>query len=111
MTTITITKSSDDVFKTIECKGHAGYADPGYDIVCAAISALTINTINSIHKFTGDEIETFTDEEQGIIRFHFINAPSKDADLLLRSYELGVTSIFEEYGKKFLNIKFRREKS
>jgi uncharacterized protein YsxB (DUF464 family) len=109
MTTITITKSSEDCFKTVEVKGHAGFADAGSDIVCAAISAMTINTINSIDRFTEDEIDVFQDQESGIIRFHFKNNPSGDADLLLRSFELGVTSIFEEYGKKFLNIKFRRE--
>ncbi len=109
MTTITITKSSDDSFKSIECKGHAGYADSGYDIVCAAISAMTINTINSIDRFTDDSFDTYQDEEKGIIRIKFKQSPSADADLLLRSFELGVTSIFEQYGKKFLNIKFRRE--
>ena len=28
-------------------KGHAGYAEEGQDIVCAAVSALVINTVNS----------------------------------------------------------------
>jgi hypothetical protein len=34
---------------------------------------------------------------------------SKEADLLLKSFELGVNGIYNEYGKKFLNIKIRRE--
>ena len=109
MTTITITKSSEDVFRSIECKGHAGYADYGNDIVCAAISAMTINTINSIDRLTDDDIDVYQDEDKGIIRFKFNQSPSRDADLLLRSFELGVTSILKQYGKKFLNIKFRRE--
>ena len=109
MTTITITRSSDDSFKSIECKGHAGYADSGYDIVCAAISVLTINTINSVEKFTDDKIVTSQNEEKGILRLEFEGIPSVEADLLMKSFELGVTSIYEQYGKKFLNIKFRRE--
>ncbi len=109
MTNITITKSSDDNYKKIECKGHAGFADYGKDIVCAAISVLTINTINSIEQLTQDEIVVGQDENKGIISIEFKDIPSKEADLLLKSYELGVTSIFEQYGKKFLNIKFRRE--
>ena len=109
MTTITITKSSDGSFKAVECKGHSGYANHGHDIVCAAISAMTINTINSIDRFTDDKPIVTQDEDEGIIRFKFDSPPSGDTDLLLRSFELGVTSIFEEYGKKFLNIKFRRE--
>ena len=109
MTTITITKASNDSYKSVECNGHAGYADYGEDIVCSAISVLTINTINSIDQLTEDKIIVDSDEEKGIIKFEFSSEPSKEADLLLRSFELGVDSIFQQYGKKFLNIKFRRE--
>ena len=109
MTTITITRSSDDNYKRIECKGHAGFDEYGKDIVCAAVSVLTINTINSIEEFTDDDIVINQNEDKGIISFEFKNAPSSEADLLVRSFELGVMSIFEQYGKKFLNIKFRRE--
>ena len=109
MTTITIIKSSDDNFKKIECSGHAGFADRGEDIVCAAISVLTINTLNSIEKFTDDGIVITQDEKKGLITLEFKEIPSKEADILMKSYELGVNSIFEQYGKKFLNIKFRRE--
>ena len=109
MTTITITKSSDDNFKKIECKGHAGFADRGEDVVCAAVSVLTINLLNSVEKFTDDGIVIEQDEKKGLIRLEFKDTPSPEADLLARSFELGVTSISEQYGKKFLNIKFRRE--
>ena len=109
MTTITITKSSDGCYQSVECSGHAGYAEYGEDIVCAAISVLTINLINSVEKFTDDDIITSQDEEKGILKLEFEGIPSKEADLLLQSFELGVTSIYEQYGKKFLNIKFRRE--
>ena len=108
MTKITITKTSDDNYKRIECKGHAGYADSGEDIVCAAISVLTINTMNSIENFTDDKFTCSQDEKKGIIVMEFEDAPSKEAELLLKSYELGVTSIFKQY-RNYLNIKFRRE--
>ena len=109
MTTITITKSKADSYKRIECSGHAGFAESGDDIVCAAISVLTINLINSIDRFTEDKITCDQNEDDGYISISFEQEPSRDADLLLRSFELGVDSIFREYGKKFLNIKFRRE--
>ena len=109
MTTITITKTSNDSYKSIECNGHAGFAEYNKDIVCSAISVLTINTINSIEEFTDDDFILEQDENKGIIRMIFENEPSRDADLFLKSFELGVNSIFQQYGKKFLNIKFRRE--
>jgi hypothetical protein len=109
MTSITITKNANDSYKAIECNGHAGFADYGNDIVCSAISVLTINTINSLDNLTEDEIELFQDEDKGIIRFEFKAEPSHDADILVRSFELGIESIYQQYGKKYLNIKFRRE--
>ena len=109
MTTITIVKSLDDEYRMVESKGHAGFADYGEDIVCSAISVLTINTVNSLDRLTDDKFELFTDEDKGIIRMNFHSPVSRDAELLLKSFELGIRSIYEQYGKKFLNIKFRRE--
>jgi uncharacterized protein YsxB (DUF464 family) len=109
MTTVTIIKSSDDNFKRIEVEGHAGFAEYNKDIVCAAISSMTINLVNSIEKFTDDRFSGSADPDKGIITLEFSEVPSRDADLLCKSFELGVTSISKQYGKKFLNIKFRRE--
>ena len=38
--------------------------DSGQDIVCAAVSVLVINTMNSIERFTDDETSCVSDEEQ-----------------------------------------------
>ena len=48
MTTYNVVK--DKYTTTIEVKGHAGYADYGYDIVCASISTACIVTANLIEK-------------------------------------------------------------
>ena len=40
---------------TIE--GHAGYAEPGKDIVCAGVTALTQTLIKSIEDLTEDKIK------------------------------------------------------
>ena len=109
MTDITIQKNSKGWYKGFKCDGHAGYAEYGQDIVCAALSVLTINTINSIENFAGDLMDVSSDEEKGIITCTFRNKTgniSEEATLLMKSYELGVNGIFEQYGKEFLNIKF-----
>jgi uncharacterized protein YsxB (DUF464 family) len=70
---------------------------------------LTINTINSIEAFAGDLIDVSSDEDKGIITCSFRNRTgniSDEATLLMKSYELGVNGIYEQYGKEFLNIKF-----
>ena len=40
----------------IEISGHAGYAEPGKDIVCAGVTALMQTLIQSIKDLAGDEI-------------------------------------------------------
>ena len=70
-----------------QTEGHAEYADPGQDIVCAAASILVINTINAI--------EEFTEDDAGMISYH-LNHPSKDAQLLLNTMILGLEQMVDD---------------
>ena len=47
MITITVKKRNGNYLEFVS-KGHAGYAEEGQDIVCAAVSVLVINTVNSL---------------------------------------------------------------
>ena len=60
MITVTIYKDSGQ-YAGFTARGHAGYAEEGFDIVCAAASALTINCLNSLEAFTED---SFRGEEK-----------------------------------------------
>ncbi len=88
-------------YKTFTIKGHAGYADPGEDIVCAAVSALVINTINSIEKFTED---AFTcDCRDGVVEsWEFTSEISAETELLMDSLMLGLSDVQKAYGEKYL---------
>ncbi|UWP59618.1 ribosomal-processing cysteine protease Prp [Ruminococcus gauvreauii] len=86
----------------IESKGHAGYGAHGNDIVCAAVSALTINTLNSIETFTEDDFEGGQDD--GYLEFHLTQPVSDRAQLLLDSLVLGLREIRKNYGNKFIEI-------
>ena len=56
MITITVKKRNGNYLEFVS-KGHAGYAEEGQDIVCAAVSVLVINTVNSLETFTDDQFE------------------------------------------------------
>ena len=71
MTKITIFRNQDQAFLGFDCLGHAGYAEEGEDIVCAGISALVINTINSLGVYTKEKFSTDSDEETGMITLRF----------------------------------------
>lgn len=88
------------------CMGHSGFAEAGEDIVCAAISVLVINAVNSIERFTQDEISVVTNEEEGLIDVRFHRASGRDATLLLDSMVLGLTEVKEQYGGKYLRFQF-----
>lgn len=107
MTTITITKSKTGEYKKVTCKGHAGYADSGSDIVCSAVSMLVINTVNSLELLTNTRMETASDEEKGMISCSFKDAPDEGGKLLLDSMVLGLKNVVGEYGGRYLKLNFR----
>jgi len=88
-------------FKT---EGHAGYADKGNDVVCAAISMLVINTINSIEMFTVDDCEIIEDENNAVISLMADSQQSIESRILLKSLELGLNQVAQG-NPDYLSIK------
>ena len=93
----------------IKLDGHAGYAEHGEDIVCAAVSMLVINTINSIELFTNEPIkERAVDNQQGLIDIEFperkLGKFDSDAELLIKSMINGLETVKEMYGEKYIQI-------
>lgn len=87
-------------------KGHAGYAESGYDIICSAVSVLCINLINSVNELTDDRY-TYEMREEGYIHFELGDINAVFSRLLLDSCILGLQAISDHYGKKFIDIKFK----
>jgi len=104
MIKVTIFKDADDMITGFKVLGHAGFGNKGNDIVCAAVSALVINTINSIERFTSDIINITEDEEKGLIEFHLADPISSDANLLLKSLAFGLQGIEQEYKGKYISV-------
>ena len=67
MINITVKKRNGSYLDFLS-RGHAGYAEEGQDIVCAAVSALIVTTVNSLDEFTEDEIEVR--EDDGYVSIH-----------------------------------------
>ena len=107
MTTITITKSKNGNYKQVVCKGHAGYADSGSDIVCAAVSMLVINTVNSLEALTDTAMQVEAEETSGMISFRFTEELKEDGRLLVDSLILGLANVAGQYGKRYVQLKFK----
>ena len=104
MTKIVIRKTNGR-YSGFSCSGHAGYAERGSDIVCAAVSVLVINTINAMEALAAAEMEVSTREEEGIIDVVFPAPPAEKGVLLMDAMVLGLQSIARQYGKKYLRLK------
>jgi len=96
--------TADGLITGFKLSGHAFYSEYGKDIVCAAVSALVINTINSIEKFTSDKFSLKEDENEGIIEFHMVSPISSSTNLLLSSLALGLEGIAREYTDRYIKI-------
>jgi hypothetical protein len=102
MTHATIYKSSlNGEILGFKVLGHAEYAKAGEDIVCASISILVINTINTIDLYCDAIYTTDVDEKAGLIEFKlspFVKdlKVSNEVRVLLNSVELGLCQVAKE---------------
>ncbi|WP_326716890.1 ribosomal-processing cysteine protease Prp [Vagococcus jeotgali] len=94
-------KSGDYV--SFEISGHAGSGPFGYDIVCAAVSALSINTVNSINQLA--EYIPLVESESGYLYFERLQELSDEqirvTNLLVESLLIGLKAI-ETDNKTFI---------
>ncbi|MCM1309018.1 MAG: ribosomal-processing cysteine protease Prp [Butyrivibrio sp.] len=89
-----------------QSKGHAGYGVRGTDVVCASVSALIINTVNSVEKLTRDKCDSRINDRKAIIDFEIDGEAGPQSELLLKSLELGLKEISAAYPGNVL-IKYR----
>jgi uncharacterized protein YsxB (DUF464 family) len=94
MILVKIYKTKNNVIYGIKVKNH------GKPILCSAVSALVINTVNSIEAFTDEEI-TLKHNKDGLLYFELPRIKNggnnKEAELLLSSLVLGLSGIINEY--------------
>ena len=80
----------------VTIRGHANYAQPGQDIVCAAVSALVQTFVVSVEELTADKLKV-TQNEQGQIQTIQYRKLSEAAQLLLASFFVGIRMIADSY--------------
>ncbi len=102
MITATVTKHGG-IYRGFSVEGHALFRDKGKDIVCAAVSILTVNTVNALEQFS-DSPFTCTQEEGISVRFD--SPPDEKAVLLLDTLVLGLEGIRDQYSD-YLEIEMK----
>ncbi len=107
MTEITFYHDENDKFTGFTALGHAGFKKSGSDIVCAAISTLTITFVNSVERLTDTEVNVKSDEKTGFLNVMIKEYNKPDIQLLFNSLRLGLNAIQEDYSK-YLKLTNRR---
>lgn len=77
--------------------GHAGYADAGEDIVCAAVSSAVQLTANGITEVLG--VKARVTAENDTVSLQMDSLPGKDAEAFLKTLRLHLEVLAEDYPK------------
>ncbi len=86
--------------------GHAEYAKRGKpDVLCAAISALTIGAINSLEALAGEKLVTSADEKNGFLKCDFESVLQEKSCFLLDSMVFSLENLSRVYGRQYLQVK------
>lgn len=107
MIAVVICKDQKGLYRGFYCMGHAEYAKKGKpDILCAAVSALTIGTVNSLEKLAGEKLRTIQNEETGFLKCDFESVLQEKSSFLMDSMIFSLENISREYGDRYLQVKF-----
>lgn len=102
----TIYRNKNGAYTGFNLSGHAEYDVKGKDIICAAVSALVINTVNSIDQLTSDNPKVKSKEKSGTIDVKFKSDISPETNILIDSLVLGLTGIRDDNNESYLKITF-----
>lgn len=90
---------SNQSLVSVELTGHAGSGEFGYDIVCAAVSALAMNVVNSLEVLTDCTPNVTIDEIDGgymkIDLSRVADLNNEKVQLLFESFLLSMTNLAE----------------
>ena len=112
MTTVCFYKTNG-VYYGFEEQGHTGFADSGEDILCAALSSMTMLIINAIEVTYDSRVDYTIDEKTSDIRLIAKSAlPKFESDVrkqfaisgLIQAYFYQLMDLVEDY-YEYLDVK------
>ena len=98
MTRVTLFRGPEGELTGFSCKGHSGYGEEGGDIVCAAVSALSITCVNALQSVAG--VTPDVAEKDGFLTARLrADQMNHDAQVILRTFEQGIGDMAASYPK------------
>ncbi len=104
----------NEKFKSVLVTGHAGYADSGYDLVCASVSSLAMGLSNyllEVEKISMDDLNfhAIENEESSLLSINIenpsiFNRPGVQSGF--KFFEISILSLIQDY-KDYLKLVYR----
>ena len=91
----------DEHIISIQCKGHAGYAESGKDLVCAGVSSILFVALNALDEMEADHMELRVTNSKISIR---VMEDSEHVQLLLKMILIQLETVRESY-QEYIEIK------
>ena len=97
---------NDGIFYGFREQGHTGYGDEGYDILCAALSSMSMLIINSVNVVFAGELDYTVDEgateimvqsKSALLEFEEDERKRYAISGLFMSYYIQLNDLMEEY--------------
>ena len=110
MITAIVHRNSRGAVRGFEISGHAGYAEAGSDIICAAVSAIAYTAIGYFsEKWYGGKMPEYS-ERDGFLRFWVPERNAKyeersdAADAVMEAAAIGFKQVGLSYGVKYIKV-------
>lgn len=102
MTIVTL-YCAQEIFLGFECAGHAGYAPSGSDIVCAAVSALTLTCVNALESVANIQVKVKRRPRDAYLQVllpeNLTQEQRHDSQVLLKCLQQGIGDLAGQYPK------------
>ncbi len=98
-------RSAAGTYEGFTVTGHADYAAAGEDIVCAAVSAVTMTASVGLRDIIG--CPGIYETEEGRLTVRLANEPTAETQAIIRTMLAGLREIETQY-PQYLNITDRR---
>ena len=99
MIQITLYSQGDEI-TGFACTGHAGYAEYGSDIVCAAVSILTTTCVNALESVAG--LKPTIKASSGNMKVTLPPGSGRDAQVIFQTLRQGLRDLQAEYSQYLL---------
>ncbi len=100
MTTITFMRSGETLWGFRSC-GHTGYAEEGSDILCAAVSSMSLLVVNTMQDGYGAQVDYQVDEETPCLS---VAVPALIAGDIDENVRFAVSRLIEAYRRQLQEL-------